>query len=67
MDSYDHESCVVLVNVNFNKTKCADCSIRVYQSFGLSANMNKHLEEAILPFTFLYCCILFFSKAIVTN
>ena len=23
-------SCVVLVNPNFNETKCADCSIRVY-------------------------------------
>ena len=53
-------TCMVLVNANFNKAKCGDCSIRVYWSFSIwVATWDKHLGGATLPFAILYCCISF--------
>ena len=34
-------SCMVLVDTNFYKTMCTDCSIRVYWFFNLSGNMKQ--------------------------
>ena len=66
MDSYDHESCVVLVNVNFNKTKCAECSIRVYRSFWSECQHETNIWER-LPCPLPFCIAVFYFKQSYCN
>ena len=58
---------MVLVNANFNKTKCADCSIRISIFFNLSDNMKQTFGRDYLTLCHSILLPFMFIIAVVTN
>ena len=54
---------VVLVNADFNKTKCADCSIRVYRYFQSELQHETNIWVRLpWPLSF-YIAVLYFNHS----